>query len=234
MKLTQSADIMIEQKHMPLTSGTQIFDEEHNEEIVITDEMIARSQHAKQKIEQSLFAVAEGLADIRDYRLYLVDNCSSFRAWLEQCAGMARRTAYNYLTVIDKYANRHGVVQLVAHPLEQIGIRKLLEIARLPKEPFERFKRTGEIVTSDEQVLNLQAIEQMPVRRLQEYLQPLRGSGPAASQARSSHYDTMKCILQSISKQLPHLDDDALQEYAPELQALEQRITQRLQQHRDV
>ncbi|MFH0784976.1 MAG: hypothetical protein V2B20_23890, partial [Pseudomonadota bacterium] len=100
--------------------------------------------------------------------------------------------------------------------------------------PFERFKRTGEIVTSDEHVLNLQAIEQMSVQRLHEYIQPFRGNGLETPDARSSHHHAMKSILQSITKQLLQLDDDALQEYEHELQELEQRIALRLQQHADV
>ena len=224
---------VIEQTGSPLPSGARIRDDDLNEEIMITDEMITRSQHAKQKIQQSLFAIAEGLAEIRDYRLYLVDHCHSFRAWIERYASMSRRNAYHYLTIIDKYANRHGVVQLVSQQFENVGMRKLLELAKLPKEQFERFKRTGEMIAHDGQVFDLQAIQQMPVHLLHEHIQQIRGkdtpsSTRAMSRERTEHHAAIKGILHSITKQLAYVADDELQQYEQELHALEQRIAQRI------
>ena len=52
---------------------------------------------------------------------------------------MSRRNAFNYLKVIEKYATHDGVVQASAL-MERIGVSKLLEAAKLPKDQFERFK----------------------------------------------------------------------------------------------
>jgi hypothetical protein len=222
----------IEQIVQSVTSGTRIFDEEHQEEIVITDEMITRSHDAKLKIQQSLFAIAEGLAEIRDYRLYLVDNCASFNAWLAQYASISRRNAFNYLRIIDKYANRQGVVQLVA-PVERLGLRKLLAATKLPKDDFERFKRTGELITVEGQVIPLDELEQLSTCTVEAFIQERRGndvnpSTRTLSNARKEHQHAITSILQTIRKQLPHVPDDELAQYEQELHALEQRIAQRI------
>lgn len=222
---------MVEQMLTILQSGTQIRDDDHQEDMVITDEMIARSSHAKQKIQQSLFAIAEGLAEIRDYRLYLVDNCPSFTAWLERYAGMSRRNAFNYLKVVEKYATHDGVVQTSAL-MERIGVSKLLEAAKLPKDRFERFKRTGEIETSDDKILTPDQIEQLDVRTFRTYIQQIRGkdgtSPRVLSSERQEHHQAIKSLLHSITKQLSYVEDDELRQYEQELQALEHRIAQHL------
>lgn len=222
---------MVVQALIPVSSGTRIYDDDIQEEIVITDEMITRSHHAKQKIQQSLFAIAEGFAEIRDYRLYLVDNCSSFTAWLERYAGMSRRNAFNYLKVVEKYASHDGVVQTSAL-MERIGVSKLLEAAKLPRDQFERFKRTGEIETIDGDVLTPECLEQIDVRTFRTYIQQLRGKETSTTRSlsaeRQEHHQMLKSILHSISKQLSQIGDDELVEYEQELQALEQRLAQRI------
>jgi hypothetical protein len=127
------------------------------------------------------------------------------------------------------------VAQLVA-PVERLGLRKLLAATKLPKDDFERFKQTGELITTDGQVIPLEELEQLSTRTVEAYIHERRGKhAPAStrtlSNARKEHHPAIKSILQTITKQLPHVPDDELQQYEQEFHALEQRIAQHLGGH---
>jgi hypothetical protein len=158
----------------PTAKGDVVYDEKSDETVEITEEMINHSRRCKQRLGEGLLQVAEALAEVRDYRLYLVDGCQSLNEWIERgIAGLSRRHIFNHLRLMDKYGNRSGVVQLVA-PVEGLGLRKLLAASKLPKEEFERFKRTGQIRLASGIELGLKEISAMSVKEFEGEIEQLR------------------------------------------------------------
>jgi Ni,Fe-hydrogenase III large subunit len=117
------------------------------------------------------------------------------------------------------------VVQLVV-PVEGLGLRKLLAASKLPREEFERFKRTGQIRLASGAELGLREISAMKVGEFEaeiEALRPKRGDTDGQAEVRE-HQKEVKAILRGIEQSLRQMEEGQREQYEGELRRIAAEI----------
>lgn len=109
-----------------------------------------------QAVQQNLYDMCTAIKEMRDSKLYKELGYSSFEAYTEECLGMKRRQAYNYIQIIDKLPA--DFVQ----PVAQIGMHKLLLLTALTDDQREELTQTVDLESTTvrelrEQIAALQA-----------------------------------------------------------------------------
>lgn len=204
-------------KSLATRVGQVVYDASIEENVTITADMLDKYLTAKEKMYHGFLQIAEALAEVRDYRLYVVVNCHCFEAWITKMAGMSRRSVFNYLAIIQKYGNRSGLVQL-SPDMQKLGISKLLVATKLPKKDFERFKRTGDIEIGD-RCLGVDDIRMMSVREFESVIRvkacrrahsnERRAIPPAEDRSRK----TLHRLLHDLEEGLIKLRDEKYEHY---------------------
>jgi hypothetical protein len=188
--------------------------------------MLDKYLTAKEKMYHGFLPIAEALAEVRDYRLYVVDNFHCFEEWITNMAGMSRRKVYNYLRIVDKYANPQGIVRLTEE-MEQLGMSKLLIATMLPKKDFERFKRTGDIELGDGRRLHLEDIRTLSVRDFETVIRAKTGKRERQSRRHAeenSRRKELQRLLHDLEEGLINASDEDYEKWEGELRRISQEV----------
>lgn len=103
-----------------------------------------------QAVQQNLYDMCTAIKEMRDSKLYKELGYSSFENYTEECLGMKRRQAYNYIQIIDKLPA--DFVQ----PVAQIGMHKLLLLTALTDDQREQITETVDLESTTVRELKAQ------------------------------------------------------------------------------
>ena len=232
-------------KSLATRVGQVVYDASIEENVPITEDMLDKYLTAKDMLDKDLtekeqmyhgfVQLAEALAEVRDYRLYVVVNCYCFKEWITNMAGMSRRKVYNYLRIVDKYANPQGIVRLTEE-MEQLGMSKLLVATMLPKKDFERFKRTGDIDLGDGRRLHVEDIRTLSVRDFESAIRAKTGKRERQSRRPTeerSRRQELQRLLHDFEEYLVHLQDEDYEKWEAELRRISTEVAKNTQPRDD-
>lgn len=103
-----------------------------------------------QAVQQNLYDMCTAIKEMHDSKLYKELGYSSFENYTEECLGMKRRQAYNYIQIIDKLPA--DFVQ----PVAQIGMHKLLLLTALTDDQREEITQTVDLESTTVRELKAQ------------------------------------------------------------------------------
>jgi uncharacterized protein YlaI len=135
----------------------------------VTGGMKNSYQRARQMLGQGWVKMADGLAKIRNEKLYLVAGCTSFKQWVSKFLNVTSRTASKYVRLAENYKlSRASTI------MKRLGMSKLFWATYLPPNVFEYFKQTGNLKPIGDEEIPNEVIASMSVRKFSELVMALK------------------------------------------------------------
>ena len=117
------------------TSNTQISSERQDRAAKLTQQIIANGKIAA----SSMIEMGRDLKTVRDERLFTELGFESFEEYCEKKCGIGKRHGYNFIQIYEKFGEEK------LKQLQQLGITKLLEIAKLDDEDAEDLMQHNDV-----------------------------------------------------------------------------------------
>ena len=117
------------------TSNTQISSERQDRAAKLTQQIIANGKIAA----SSMIEMGRDLKTVRDERLFTELGFESFEEYCEKKCGIGKRHGYNFIQIYEKFGEEK------LRQLQQLGITKLLEIAKLDDEDAEDLMQHNDV-----------------------------------------------------------------------------------------
>lgn len=159
---------MSEEKGLVKQEGS-ILDLETNEFHTPTEERIAMANHWHGQAMAGAIITAMAIRRIFDEKLYLDLGCSSRDEYINRMLPFGRKQAYQYHKVAGKFAPYLES----GESIEELGIRKLNELAKLDQPDIEALLEGKEIGEGDDKV-SLAEIREASSREVSDQIKKVR------------------------------------------------------------
>lgn len=117
------------------STNTQISSERQDRAAKLTQQIIANGKIAA----SSMIEMGRDLKTVRDERLFTELGFESFEEYCEKKCGIGKRHGYNFIQIYEKFGEEK------LKQLQQLGITKLLEIAKLDDEDAEDLMQHNDV-----------------------------------------------------------------------------------------
>lgn len=117
------------------STNTQVSSERQDRAAKLTQQIIANGKIAA----SSMIEMGRDLKMVRDERLFTELGFESFEEYCEKKCGIGKRHGYNFIQIYEKFGEEK------LRQLQQLGITKLLEIAKLDDEDAEDLMQHNDV-----------------------------------------------------------------------------------------
>lgn len=179
------------------TSNTQISSERQDRAAKLTQQIIANGKIAA----SSMIEMGRDLKTVRDERLFTELGFESFEEYCEKKCGIGKRHGYNFIQIYEKFGEEK------LKQLQQLGITKLLEIAKLDDEDAEDFMQHNDVNNLSVRELSAKVEEYRNKYEQLTMLLEEEKSKSAESASLESQIEELKKQLEQEVERRKHFED---------------------------
>ena len=179
------------------TSNTQISSERQDRAAKLTQQIIANGKIAA----SSMIEMGRDLKTVRDERLFTELGFESFEEYCEKKCGIGKRHGYNFIQVYEKFGEEK------LKQLQQLGITKLLEIAKLDDEDAEDLMQHNDVNSLSVRELSAKVEEYRNKYEQLTMLLEEEKSKTAESASLESQVEELKKQLEQEVERRKHFED---------------------------
>lgn len=179
------------------TSNTQISSERQDRAAKLTQQIIANGKIAA----SSMIEMGRDLKTVRDERLFTELGFESFEEYCEKKCGIGKRHGYNFIQIYEKFGEEK------LKQLQQLGITKLLEIAKLDDEDAEDLMQHNDVNNLSVRELSAKVEEYRNKYEQLTMLLEEEKSKSAESASLESQIEELKKQLEQEVERRKHFED---------------------------